>query len=164
MIRQDRWRFSKAIRILCRRIRRQGYYGQGKRIKDLSVRFWGSANSNGDHGPGLFGDLLLWTPRNFPIEPMVGSLYLALGIIMLAIARESTPHKAFIDYIVIANIFHAALMIVYAETVLQIIIDAGFIGAAGVIPLILYPWGPKNYLRIARAALERGTNTERPRL
>ena len=42
--------------------------------------------------PVLFGDELLWHPRNLPTDTMVGSLYLAMGIIMVLVAKH--PEKA----------------------------------------------------------------------
>jgi hypothetical protein len=97
--------------------------------------------------PIFFSNLLLWKPRNLPTELMVGSLYLAMGIVMIAIVRDPVPHKAFVDYVVIGNILHALVMIAYAEHLLHIILDAAFIGATGVLPLIFYPWGLGNFLR-----------------
>jgi hypothetical protein len=53
----------------------------------LFLRIFGIANLITAFGiPLFFGDLLLWTPRNLPTELMVGSLYFAMGIMMLVAA------------------------------------------------------------------------------
>lgn len=70
---------------------------------------------------------------------MVGSLYFALGIVMLLASKAPMKHKAFVDFIII--------MVVYAQTLWHIVLDAGFVGAMGLIPLVLYPWGMKTFLR-----------------
>ena len=36
--------------------------------------------------PLLFGDWLLWEPRNLAVEMMMSSIYLAMGIVMMIIA------------------------------------------------------------------------------
>jgi len=94
----------------------------------------------------LFGDLLLWTPRNIPTEVMISSIYFAMGIIMILVSRNPLSHKAFIDFIVIANIFHAIVMFVYAENFMHMG-DAIIIGAMGILPLLFYPWGIKKFLK-----------------
>ncbi|NIM95055.1 MAG: hypothetical protein GTO18_15255 [Anaerolineales bacterium] len=97
--------------------------------------------------PVFFGDLLLWTPRNLPTELMVGSLYFAMGIVMLVAARNPLEHRAFLEFAILANVLHAMVMVVFAETPVQIVVDAGFIGIQGIVLLVLYPWGIKNFLR-----------------
>ena len=97
--------------------------------------------------PLLFGDRLLWHPRNLPTDLMVGSVYFAMGMVMLAAAKAPLKHKAFVDFIIIGNILHSIVMIAYAQSFIHIVIDAGFIGAMGVIPLALYPWELKKFLR-----------------
>lgn len=97
--------------------------------------------------PIFFGDLLLWTPRNLPTELMVGSLYFAMGIVMLIAARNPLEHRAFIEFAIIANLLHALVMAVFAEKPIQLVLDVGFIGIMGLVLLALYPWGIKNFLR-----------------
>ena len=97
--------------------------------------------------PIFFGDLLLWTPRNLPTELMVGSLYLAMGIIMLLAARDPLRQQAFVDFVILANLFHAIVMLFYAEKPVHILLDVVFIGSMALIPLLLYPWGIKRLLR-----------------
>jgi hypothetical protein len=97
--------------------------------------------------PLLFGDLLLWTPRNLPTELMVGSLYFAMGILMLVAASNPIEHRAFLEFAILGNILHAVVMAVFAEKLIQIVVDVGFIGFMGVVLLALYPWGIKNFLR-----------------
>jgi hypothetical protein len=97
--------------------------------------------------PLVFGDAVLWHPRNLATDLMVGSVYLAMGIVMVCIARKPENHKGFIDFIVIANIFHAIVMIVFAQKPSHIYLDAGFIGLMGVIPLFIYPWGITKFLK-----------------
>ena len=97
--------------------------------------------------PLVLGDTILWQPRNLPTDLMVGSLYLAMGIGMVCIARTVEKHKGFIDFIVMANVFHAVIMIVFAQKPIHIYLDAGFIGLMGLLPLLVYPWGVANFLR-----------------
>lgn len=97
--------------------------------------------------PMLFGNQLLWQPRNFPTDLMVGCLYFAMGIIMLLVSKTPMKHKAFVDFIIIGNILHSSIMLAYAQTLWHIVLDASFIGAMGLIPLVLYPWGLKTFLR-----------------
>jgi hypothetical protein len=47
--------------------------------------------------PILFGDLLLWKPRNIPIEMMISVIYLAMGIIMIFSANNPLAHKSFLQ-------------------------------------------------------------------
>ncbi len=97
--------------------------------------------------PLLLGDWVLWSPRNIPVEMMISSIYLAMGIIMLRIARDPLPHQAFIDFLVIANLGHALVMLIYAENLWHILFDAGAIALTGGLPLIFYPWGLRRFLR-----------------
>jgi hypothetical protein len=97
--------------------------------------------------PPFFGDALLWLPRNIPTEVMMSSIYVAMSLIMLLTARNPMPHKAFVDFLIVANTVHALVMLIYAEHIWQIILDAGFIGATGLLPLLFYPWGLKKFLR-----------------
>ena len=99
--------------------------------------------------PILFGDILLWQPRNIPVEMMLGSLYFAMGIVMIRVAKYPLKHKGLIDFIILGNLMHAILMIFYAEHILHIILDVGAIGLLGGIPLIIYPWGIRHFLRYA---------------
>jgi hypothetical protein len=97
--------------------------------------------------PLFFGDVLLWSPRNIPTELMIGGLYFAVGIVMILVARNPLSHKAFVDFVVISNILHAIVMLVYATNVLQVVLDVGFVGSMGVLPLLFYPWGLKKFLQ-----------------
>jgi len=96
--------------------------------------------------PILFGDILLWSPRNIPTELMIGSIYFAMGIIMLMTAKNPLSHKSFVDFVVVANIFHAIVMILFAQNIFHLG-DAALIGLMGVLPLLFYPWSLKNFLR-----------------
>ena len=51
--------------------------------------------------PIFFGDILLWSPRNLPTELMVGSLYFAMGILMIVVARDPLAHKAFLEFTIL---------------------------------------------------------------
>ncbi len=97
--------------------------------------------------PLLFGDWLMWQPRNIPVEMMMSVIYLAMGIVMVRIAKEPLPHKAFIDFLVLANLAHALVMLIYAQTIWQAIFDAGAIALMGALPLLFYPWGLRQFLR-----------------
>lgn len=97
--------------------------------------------------PIFFGDELLWKPRNLATDLMVGSLYMAMGVIMLLIAKQPNKHKAFIDFIVVGNVLHAFVMILFAQKPGHIVLDSGYILMMGIIPLLLYPWPRKRFLR-----------------
>jgi hypothetical protein len=97
--------------------------------------------------PLLFGDWLLWEPRNQAVEMMMSSIYLAMGIVMMLIARDPLPHKAFIDFLVIANLGHAFVMLIFSETIWQLVFDVGAIALMGALPLFFYPWGLRQFLR-----------------
>lgn len=97
--------------------------------------------------PLLFGDLLLWHPRNLPTEMMMSVIYFSMGILMINCAGQPQDHKSFIDFLIIANILHSAVMLFYADNTVHIMVDSLSIGSMGVIPLFIYPWGYKNFLR-----------------
>ena len=97
--------------------------------------------------PFLLGDLVLWHPRNLPDELMIAGIYVTMGIVMIAAAPAPGKHKAFIDFLILANLLHAAIMTATARNILQIVVDVVPIGAMGILPLTFYPWGIKNYLR-----------------
>jgi len=112
------------------------------------LRFFGIANIlTAFTIPIFFGDVLLWKPRNLPTELMVGSLYFAMGIVMLVTARAPLEHRAFLEFLILGNIFHAIVMAVFAEGPIQLVLDVGFIGLMGLMLLVFYPWGIKNFLR-----------------
>ena len=97
--------------------------------------------------PFLFGDLLLWQPRNIPVEMMISVIYFAMGIIMIFSASNPLAHKSFLSFVIIANILHAIVMAVYAKNVLHLIADAIPIGLIGMLPLLFYPWGLSKFFR-----------------
>ena len=97
--------------------------------------------------PLLLGDWLLWEPRNFAVEMMMRSIYLTMGIVMVRIAKNPLPHKAFIDFLVIANLAHAFVMLIFTENIWQLIVDVGVITLMGALPLFFYPWGLRQFLR-----------------
>ena len=97
--------------------------------------------------PVFFGDRLLWHPRNIPTDMMLGSIYFSIGVIMILAARKPLSHHAFVDFVIFANILHAIIMLIYARSILHIVIDAGSIGIMGALPLFFYPWDLKNFLR-----------------
>ena len=97
--------------------------------------------------PLVFGESFLWQPRNLATDLMIGSIYLALGISMMRTAAAPENHKGFIDFVVLANVSHAFVMLVFAQKPVHIYLDAGFVAVVGVLPLLLYPWGLKNFLR-----------------
>ena len=97
--------------------------------------------------PIAFGDSVLWHPRNLTTDLMVGSIYFAMGICMMCIVKKPEEQKGFIDFIIMSNIFHAMVMIIFAQKPSHIYLDAGFIGLMGVVPLLVYPWGIKKFLK-----------------
>jgi hypothetical protein len=97
--------------------------------------------------PLMFGDQFLWHPRNLPTEMMLSVMYFAMGVIMIFCAKNPTTHKSFLDFVVLANCFHAIVMAIYAEHIFHILIDTVSIGLMGILPLFIYPWGIKNFLK-----------------
>lgn len=97
--------------------------------------------------PLLFGDWLMWQPRNIPVEMMISSMYLAIGIVMIRVANDPLSQKGLIDFLVLANLAHALVMLIYAETVWQILFDVIGIALMGGLPLFFYPWGVRQFLR-----------------
>ena len=73
--------------------------------------------------PFLLGDLVLWHPRNLPDELMIAGIYVTMGIVMIAVAPNPSKHKAFIDFVILANLLHAAIMAATARSILQIVVD-----------------------------------------
>ena len=97
--------------------------------------------------PLLFGDQLLWAPRNVPTEMMMAGIYFVMGLSMILVARNPLPHQAFVDFVALSSIVHAVIMLVYAEHILHLFVDVAFMGVMGVVPLLVYPWGLKKFLR-----------------
>ena len=95
--------------------------------------------------PRFFG-FLMWEPRNIPNEMMMAGIYFSMGIVMVFTARNIKKNKGFIDFIILANAVHAIVMAIYAKNIIHIV-DAGGIGLMAMIPVIVYPWGIRNYLR-----------------
>jgi hypothetical protein len=52
-----------------------------------------------------------------------------------------------VPVIFIANILHAIVMVVYAKSLLHLIVDAIPIGLMGVLPLLFYPWDFSKFIR-----------------
>lgn len=100
--------------------------------------------------PLLFGDLLLWQPRNLPVEMMMSSIYLAMGIVMIACARNPVAYKSFIDFLVLANLGHALVMLLSAQSLWHQV-DVLAVGLLGILPLFFYPWGLRAFLRYQQA-------------
>lgn len=96
--------------------------------------------------PVIFGDVFLWQPRNLPNEIMMASLYFSMGVVMVFVARSPEKHKSFIDFLILGNTLHALVMLVTAQTFLQIVLDVLPIGLMGILPLFLYPWKIRNFL------------------
>lgn len=78
---------------------------------------------------------------------MISVIYLAMGIIMIFSSGNPLVHKSFLDFVILANILHSIIMIVFAENILHLIVDAIPIGLMGVLPLLFYPWGLSRFLR-----------------
>jgi hypothetical protein len=99
--------------------------------------------------PIIWGDLFLWQPRNIPTEIMMAGLYLVMGLMMILVAKNPLSQKSFIDFLILANLLHAMIMVVLAQNIYQIILDVIPIGSMGAIPLFIYPWGLRNFLRVS---------------
>lgn len=97
--------------------------------------------------PFILGNRLLWQPRNVPTEIMMASLYFTMGIVMISIAKNPTQNKAFIEFLIIANLLHGAVMLFAAKNIYQILFDAVPILLMGGVPLIIYPWELKRFLK-----------------
>jgi hypothetical protein len=92
------------------------------RYLSFFLRFFGIANVlTAFTIPIFFGDVLLWKPRNLPTELMVGSLYFAMGIVMLVAARTPVEHRAFLEFSILGNIFHAIVMAFFPEDPIQLV-------------------------------------------
>ncbi len=102
--------------------------------------------------PLLFGDIFLWHPRNIPDEMMISVIYLTMGIVMIFSASNPVAHKSFLDFVIIANILHAGVMLIYARNVYHVVIDVTSVGAMGILPLFFYPWRIKNFLKYNESA------------
>ncbi|HSG45490.1 MAG TPA: hypothetical protein VLA72_20275 [Anaerolineales bacterium] len=77
---------------------------------------------------------------------MMSSLYLAMGVVMVFAARSPVKHKAFVDFLILANVLHALVMLFTAQSMWQVILDVIPIGLMGILPLVFYPWGMKKFL------------------
>ena len=97
--------------------------------------------------PLIFGNQFLWHPRNPPTEMMMSVIYFAMGVSMILCAKNPKAHKSFLDFLILANCFHAIVMAIYWENIYHILIDTISIGLMGIIPLFFYPWGIKNFLK-----------------
>ncbi|MEX2027978.1 MAG: DUF6632 domain-containing protein [Candidatus Curtissbacteria bacterium] len=99
--------------------------------------------------PWFFHQQFFWTPRNIPYEFMIGGMYIAWGIVMVAASKEPLKHKLFIDFTILGNLFHTAVMIFFGivEQPMHLYGDVLWISALWIIPLLYYPWGIKNFLR-----------------
>jgi O-antigen ligase len=65
--------------------------------------------------PLLLGDLLLWQLRNLPVEMMLSTVYLAMASVMIAASKNPLDHKSFIDFLILANLAHANMMLFSAR-------------------------------------------------
>jgi len=101
--------------------------------------------------PLLLGDWLLWQPRNLPTELMLSSVYFAMGVVMVAASRNPLAHQGFTDFLIIANLAHAGFMVLYAQHWRHLLLDVAAVGLLGLIPLLIYPWGLKRFLRYSPA-------------
>jgi hypothetical protein len=50
--------------------------------------------------------------------------------------------------LILANLIHASIMLVFAQNIYHIILDVIPIGLMGGVPLVIYPWGLRNFLRV----------------
>ena len=96
--------------------------------------------------PLLFGDMFFWEPRNIPDELMISVFYLSMGIVMILSAKNPLAHKSFLDFVIIANILHAFVMVISAKNIFHVVVDSLSIGLMGVLPLLFYPWGLRRFL------------------
>lgn len=99
--------------------------------------------------PWFFPHHFFWMPRNMPYEFMIGGIYIAWGIVMVIASKEPLKHKLFIDFTILANLFHAVVMVFFGsiEQPTHLYGDVLWICALSVIPLLFYPWGIKNFLK-----------------
>ncbi len=110
--------------------------------------------------PLMFRDQLLWNPRNVPDETMISAIYFAMGVVMICAARAPQAHKSLVDFVILANLLHAAVMLVYAERPLHIAVDVSSIGILGAVPLFIYPWGLRSFLRYPIGLSRSGPTTK----
>lgn len=116
-----------------------------EKIPKYYLLIFGSLTIVGNVGIYLFEELL-WHPRNLPMELMISAIYISLGIVMLFAVKKPLKHKALVDFIILSNILHTLVMLIYQQSTFHMI-DVVLIGVLGVVPLIIYPWGHRNFLR-----------------
>lgn len=99
--------------------------------------------------PWFFPHHFFWTPRNIPYEFMIGGIYIALGIVMVIASKEPLKHKLFIDFSILANLFHAVVMIYFGlvDQPSHLYGDVLWISALWLVPLFYYPWKLNTFLR-----------------
>jgi len=78
---------------------------------------------------------------------MMSGIYFSMGIMMVLTAQNCKDQKGFVDFIILANAIHAIVMVVYAKNLIHIVVDAGGIVLVALIPLTIYPWGIRSFLR-----------------
>lgn len=90
-----------------------------------------------------------WTPRNIPYEFMIGGIYIAWGIVMVIASIHPKKNKLFIDFTILGNLFHTAVMVYFGimEQPTHLYGDVLWITALWGVPLLYYPWGVKNFLK-----------------
>jgi hypothetical protein len=66
---------------------------------------------------------------------------------MIFSSKNPGSHKLFIDFIILTNILHALVMLLFITNVYQIVFDVVTIGLMGLIPFLVYPWEVKSFLR-----------------
>jgi hypothetical protein len=96
--------------------------------------------------PIFLGGLLLWQPRNLPVEMMLSSIYLVMGVVMIAAAKNPMTHKSLVDFLVLANPAHALVMLLFAQNIWHLV-DVFTIGLLGGFPLLFYPWEMRYFMR-----------------
>jgi hypothetical protein len=102
--------------------------------------------------PWFLPALFFWSPRNTPYEFMIGGIYMALGVAMIAASRRPAEHKLFVDAFVLANAFHGAVMAYFAavqHAYAHFYGDIPWIGFLALFPLAVYPWRLQRFLRMA---------------
>lgn len=99
--------------------------------------------------PWFFPHHFFWTPRNIPYEFMIGGIYIALGLVMVASSNNPLKHKLFIDFSILANLFHAIVMIYFGfmDQPMHLYGDVLWISALWIIPLVYYPWKISGFMK-----------------
>lgn len=98
----------------------------------------------------------LWQSRQADAEPMMFSLYVTLGILLLLAARNPSEHRSLIAFAAWSSLAHASVMTIQsfrdAGERMHLGIGSVAFGVIGLALLALGPWRQSRELNSATAA------------